>query len=346
MQLRREDIRRWAPWTGKLLLALVLITLLSTSIQFDTLASVFLKANPLYIGAALLLLPLNLYFQFRKWQLLVLSRIPLATARELRTSLLLGFTFGIVTPARIGEFGGRAAGIGTRSSQAVRSEESGPDGKTDLVIADKVALIGLTAIDKLSTMMVTLLMGACALLVFCWLHPFMSPWLLTGLLLFTAMGLLLLRLLWKSRHAKQGSESKDSTTEHRGYLRRRFEDVRSMLRALDTALLRRLLAFSFLFYCTFLLQFFLLLLAFTSVGTISALAGIGTIMLVKTIIPPVTIGELGIREAASVFVLGHAGILAAAAFNASLLLFTINILLPSLAGLLLLIRLPHAEAAS
>ena len=107
-----------------------------------------------------------------------------------------------------------------------------------------------------------------------------------------------------------------------------------------------LLVYSGLFYLTFLLQFFLLLSAFGPVQPLSALAGIGTIMLLKTVIPPVTLGELGIREGASVIVLGHAGILPAAAFNASLLLFAVNLLLPALAGLALLMWIKPARRSS
>ncbi|MFZ1731579.1 MAG: lysylphosphatidylglycerol synthase domain-containing protein [Bacteroidota bacterium] len=364
MQLRREDIRRWAPWTGKLLLAAALIALLIHTVQRDTLASLLLRANPFYIAAALLLLPLNLYFQFHKWGLLVRSRIPLATPQELRRSLLLGFTFGIVTPARLGEFGGRAAGIRTRSdatlqdtNAASRNTESRKDGPP---VADKLALIGLTAIDKLATMVVTVLVGLFSLLLFCWRHPFMDPWLLSAILLLAIGAALIIYFRWNRRPVDGSTApppsaaanlnaascaSADPAAANKSYLRRRYDDVRSVLRDLDPARIQSLMLFSVLFYLTFLVQFFFLISAFGPIDTLSTVAGIGTIMLVKTVIPPVTIGELGIREGASVYVLGHAGILAAAALNASLLLFAVNVFLPSLAGLALLLRLPRREAA-
>lgn len=330
MQGRRTHLRRIAVWTGKLLLAVVLVVLLAESVKSRELLSLLSRAQPFMLAAALLLLPLNIAFQYHKWRVLVHSRFPDADAAELRASLLLGFTFGIITPARIGEFGGRAAGM----------RGSGRNG-AQLLAADRLALVGLTAVDKFATMLVTLIAGGAGLLLFCWRHPFMNPALLTILMLIAAGA----TVLWLYRSGSAPAVLTDAvkSTASRGFLRRRYDELRGTLRGIDAARRRRLMLHSVLFYLTFLLQFYFLLLAFGPVDLLSALAGISTVMLIKTVIPPITIGELGIREGASVYVLGHAGIYAAAAFNASLLLFAINILLPSLAGLVVLLRLPSGS---
>ena len=318
MELTRDDIRRWALWSGKLLLAVLLLYLLLRNIEAAAIMNTIQAANPWLLAAAMLLLMPNVILQLRKWGLLLRTVYPDIPVRDIRTSLLRGFTFGIFTPARIGEFGGRAT--------AVRG-------------ASVLTLMGLTAVDKLATMLITVALGAAGLLVFCVQHPFMNPWLLafaeTAILITAATGL---HLAWK-RNIKHG-EKRNATS--RGRLQKLF----SALQRIDSAVRRRLLLLSLLFYLTFLTQFLLLLQAFGAVDMLSALAGISTIMLVKTIIPPVTLGELGIREGASVYVLGHAGVLAASAFSASLLLFAINILLPSLAGLFVLLRRPTSRASS
>ncbi len=345
MRLRREDIRRWALWTGKLLLAAVLIAFLMESIENREIASVLTRANPLFIAAALLLLPLNLYSQYRKWRLLVRSRFPFVTSRELGASLLLGFTFGIVTPARIGEFGGRAAGIRRRGASHGNMADSEP-GDGPLSAGDRLALIGLTAVDKLATMLITVTAGCGGLLYFGWRHPFMNPFLFTALLAGAgAAAFLIARSRWNAARtaAVRPMSGAAAASARQGFLRRRIAEAVQLLHSLDARRLRTLLGLSLLFYVTFVLQFFLLLRAFGSVDVFSAIAGIGTIMLVKTVIPPVTIGELGIREGASVYVLGHAGILAATAFNASLLLFAINVFLPSVAGLAVVFRTPSGR---
>ncbi|MEX1054624.1 MAG: hypothetical protein WED81_01245, partial [Rhodothermales bacterium] len=70
-----------------------------------------------------------------------------------------------------------------------------------------------------------------------------------------------------------------------------------------------------------------------------ALLGIALVFFVKLLLPPVTLMDVGIREGAAVFFLGSLGFPEAAALNASLLLFTINLLIPAAAGLPLVMRL-------
>jgi uncharacterized membrane protein YbhN (UPF0104 family) len=59
-------------------------------------------------------------------------------------------------------------------------------------------------------------------------------------------------------------------------------------------------------------------------------------MFTKSILSPITFGELGIREGAAIFFLTQMGELSSTALNASLALFFINIIIPSLIGLSLL----------
>lgn len=316
MEGQWQALRRWSGWTCRLLLAGALLYLLVSTVQRDVIASLFLRAQPVFLFLALGLLPLNLLLQYKKWRLLVHGPFPQIALPELRASLLLGFTFGIVTPARVGEFGGRAAGM--------RS-------------VDGWTLVGLTAVDKFAGMVVTVVIGCVGLIVFCWRHPFMDPLLLTVLFsVFAATAVLLL-----SRRRRGSLPVIRRNVNGTGRFQRRIASFRTALGHVRGPRLHRLLWYSILFYLTFLSQFFLLLSAFGPVDVLSALAGISTIFLIKTIIPPITFGELGIREGASVYVLGHAGILAAAAFNAALLLFVINILLPSLAGLVVLLWRPR-----
>lgn len=322
----RADIRHWAVWGGKLLLAALLLALLLAQLQTDALAGLSSAAQPSWLLAALLLLLPNIFFQYRKWRLLLRSAYPGVDGRQVRDSLFLGFAFGVVTPARIGEFGGRAAGVRG---------------------ADRLTLIGLTAVDKVATLAVTVGAGAVGLLFFCFRHPFMSPWLLFAVEIGCAAILLAVVL---RRRRRTDAERADSTVSAEaaavgGRVSGRIRRIREALTALDTPTRRGLLLYSFLFYMTFVLQFFFLLRAFGPVDALSVLAGISSIMLIKTVVPPLTLGELGIREGASVLVLGYAGTVTAVALGASLLLFSINVLLPGLAGLAVLLRRPPRGAA-
>ncbi|MFW5973126.1 MAG: lysylphosphatidylglycerol synthase domain-containing protein, partial [Bacteroidota bacterium] len=59
----------------------------------------------------------------------------------------------------------------------------------------------------------------------------------------------------------------------------------------------------------------------------------------KFLIPSITIMDIGIREGSAVFFMGASGLSRAAAFNAALFLFVINLVLPSLAGVPFVLRL-------
>ncbi len=62
------------------------------------------------------------------------------------------------------------------------------------------------------------------------------------------------------------------------------------------------------------------------------------IMFAKTIIPPISFGELGIREGASVYFITIMGEKASVGFNASIFLFIINLLIPALIGVGMFLR--------
>ncbi|MDX1439275.1 MAG: hypothetical protein R3284_05170, partial [Rubricoccaceae bacterium] len=93
-------------------------------------------------------------------------------------------------------------------------------------------------------------------------------------------------------------------------------------------------------YLIFSTQFVVLVHAFApDAGWLITYTGVVLVFFAKSAIPSITLGDLGIRESAAVFFLGSLGIFEAAAFDASLAIFGINILLPALSGLLLLPRL-------
>ena len=81
---------------------------------------------------------------------------------------------------------------------------------------------------------------------------------------------------------------------------------------------------------------------------VGAALGVALTFFAKSAVPPVTLGDLGVRESAAVFFLGAWGVPAAAALDASLALFAVNLALPALGGLPLLARarVARREAAT
>jgi hypothetical protein len=110
--------------------------------------------------------------------------------------------------------------------------------------------------------------------------------------------------------------------------------------------LEGIISFSFSEGCVFLLltvflqfiialQMYFLISSFVSTITWSAAAAGTTATLFTQSVLPISLGDLGIREMASIYFFSFYQIPAAAVFSSSLLLFFINVILPGIAGILL-----------
>ena len=89
-----------------------------------------------------------------------------------------------------------------------------------------------------------------------------------------------------------------------------------------------------LFNMLFFIQMFCLLRA-TGPLNVEVVVAIPILFALKTLLP-ISLMDLGVREAAAAAVLGSVGVAAATAVQASLMLFGLNVLAPGLAGLLVL----------
>ena len=96
------------------------------------------------------------------------------------------------------------------------------------------------------------------------------------------------------------------------------------------------LAGALTFNLVFFLQFHLLLLAAGPLPP-AVVWSVPVVFALKTLLP-ISFLDLGVRESAAVAVLGPAGVDAAAALNASLLLCAVNVVIPGLPGLAVLGR--------
>jgi uncharacterized membrane protein YbhN (UPF0104 family) len=77
---------------------------------------------------------------------------------------------------------------------------------------------------------------------------------------------------------------------------------------------------------------YFLINSFSHISFAHAFVGTSAMMFAKSLLP-ISIGDLGIREAGSIYFFSLYGISQAAALNASLLLFFINIFIPSVLGI-------------
>lgn len=246
----------------------------------------------IWVLAAALLGLAGFVVQWVKWQRLLECHRPGTTWGEGLQTLLIGFALGLVSPGRIGELG---RGLFLRGR-----------GRT--------VLVGLAALDRLSSAAVTLLAGGVGLWI---IYPAGRVWIACLLPGLVGAGFLCRRL--------QG-----------GWDSIRLREMKGVFRETPRRLWIELSGWSTLFNLIFFSQFYLLV---RGAGEIPAGAawGIPLIFAIKAVLP-FSFLDLGVREGAAVLVFSRLGLDPLPAFNAALILFIINVLLPGMVGLTVLYR--------
>lgn len=284
--------------------------LLIKRVQTEEIISAFGTARIFLIILALFLLIPNIYLQFFKWRYLVRMLKPSVANREILQSLFAGFTFGFITPGRLGEFG-RAFFIKDCSW---------------------VKLLGVSAIDKLFSLSIVVFWGAIGLIFFIGRQLYFYT--LIPMIVFIIIALLVIYyILLHPSVIKSFLYSINIILPFR-------EKIKLLMSSLDNfhkPQAFRLLFLNFGFFCVFLIQFCLLTSAFEPTNFLKIFLALSAVMLVKSMLP-ISIGDLGIRESAAVFFLGKIGLAESTAFNASILLFLINLVIPSIIGLVLVLK--------
>ncbi|NLP12133.1 flippase-like domain-containing protein [bacterium] len=300
--------KKWIGWS-KILVALCVLGLLIHRISWIDLRNAVVNAQHGWITAALILLAPNLYCQFKRWQLIVRQFEAAISAKEVVRSLFAGITLGLITPGRIGDLGRTVFIPG----------------------ADWLGLMGLMLIEKWYALLVVYFAGLWGLLPF--LRATLRPelWVpveTTGLALVLAGIALALHPAFLNYVLKRFN----SSGKHK-----RLHQVLNGVTKLTPRVSRSLLFYTVAQVTVYLMQFYLLIRAFTPLPLWSGLSAVAAVMWSKTLLP-ISLGDLGIRESASIYFLGKLQVSEAAAFDSALLLFAINVLLPAVAGFAVLMK--------
>jgi len=278
-------------------------------IMFVVLALLIAKIHPASILAALsevnrkmvlwvlLLLVPNLGVQGLRWGYLVRRVEREAGIREIVASLLVGFSFGLVSPGRVGEL---VRGAYVRGESRLR-------------------MVGLAAVDKIYQVATVVIAGMISLIL-------IKP-LAIGMV---ALGIICL-VLWECSNnlnlLKKLLLKISSIFHFTQKLSLMVEGFESLSRKSSVVVL----GLSILFYAIYFTQFYFLVLAFSPFPLMAAVRTIPLVFLFKTVLP-ITPVDIGVREATSVLLFSQYGVDKACAFNAAFLLFVINVLLPALIG--------------
>ncbi len=294
----------------KLTITVLVMVILLKNLKMTNILSTFGLARREYIILAFTLVIPNIYIQFYKWNYLLKLIKPNVSARESMNSLLAGFTFGFITPGRVGEFG-RAFFIKD---------------------CPWVKVIGIAFIDKFFSLAIVIFAGAIGILTL--IGGQLHFYSLLPLIIFTLVALLLLRYLLFHPEVFR------NFLYHLNVMLPFREKVKLLISSFDCFHRKqalKLFGLSILFYLIFFTQYFILISAFEPVRLLPSFQAISSTLLVKSMLP-ISLGDLGIRESAAVFFLGKIGADRTTAFNASIMIFMINILLPSLAGLVIVLK--------
>ncbi len=274
------------------------------------LAHAFSQSSTLfYLSIVIILMFLNWLVEAWKWRLMILKLEPISMSRSLE-AIFSGLTVSLFTPNRIGEYAGRVF---------------------HLESADKIQATLVTVIENFSQLIVTLLFGAFASVVFFESYsdyPIYFSMLFSVMLFVVALvsiiGFLNVRLLVKPLSRIKISEKR--------------KQMFHVLEQYQTAELLKVFAGAIVRYAIFTLQFFLLIKMFgAQVEIFPSLVMISMTYLVITVVPTFLLTEIGVRGAAAVYFFSLVGNDNVPILNAVFALWIINLALPALIGAVLMI---------
>jgi uncharacterized membrane protein YbhN (UPF0104 family) len=273
-----------------------------------------------WAAAAVLLLPLNLFLDGWVWARLLAVVEGDFPAPRVAEAVLGGLALGFWTPARLGEYAGRAFAF--------------PD-------ADRWTVSLTVFVQRMADMAVGVTVGLGLLLgvLGSGVLPATGPWLLAaaigaGTAVVLGLGLLVPRLVHRGAGALGNWAS---ALAARTAVLRRLRP-RHRLSVLGGSLAR---------YLVFTGQFVCLGLAVQPAAPVLALAAaVGLTFYAKYLIPSLTLLDLGLREGGAVLFFSVIGLDAATGLSAALLLFVVNVLGPAVLGLPAVARLSLADASA
>lgn len=313
VQAHRSPLRIQLFLLVKIVLTLAVLGLLIITIHPREIVGAVRGANfPLVAVSLVLVLP-GITLKALKWGYLLKQVKPSVSLSEVWNTLLVGFTFAVVTPGQIGEVG-RAFFISGRP---------------------RLELIGLSFIDKWFNLLPIILFGSLSLLLLPGLvmdgntYLFVSCGVLVALLWFA-----LLLITLSPRWVRDFFYAINIMLPYR-------DKVKILLSGLDPIARRQALVLTILgvaHYLVYIVQFYLLVRSFHSVAFFDSFRASAATIFVKAALP-ISIGGLGVGETAAVGFYRLFDVSQAAAFNSSVLLFSMNVLLPAVIGVLVLLKL-------
>jgi uncharacterized membrane protein YbhN (UPF0104 family) len=295
----------------RVIVSIIVLYFVVSLVKWQNVLAAFQSADGRYILLGGLFLFANLGIRTFKWRIMLSTVKNDTKLWEAFGSVMLGISLGSFTPGEIGEFAGRALHVAD---------------------AKKSHLVGLALLDKAQIFVVTSASGAVSLAFLMLDNSFIIASISFCIVFLSLIFFMRMDILAAMGHRLNASFFQKSwvTKVLDGFILLKS-------RQLLTTLLCTLL-----FHGILVLQMFFFIHAFGGITLSHAFIGTSAMMFVKSCLP-ISLGDLGIREAGSIFFFSSFGISQAAALNASVLLFVVNVLFPSVCGTIFL-RHQHITA--
>lgn len=281
-------------------------------INFDK--SLFFKLitdNIILIVIVLFLMFLNWFLEALKWRYMI-SKIEKVSIYTSLKAVFAGITVSSFTPNRVGEYGGRVF---------------------YLEKADRLKGVIITFIGSMSQLLITILFGSISFII-------LSELLFESKIFFIAISkfkLLVFLLLFLLNvfifYFFYNVHSFISFFNLNKYINR-FKQYIQTFTIYNSSELTNILLFSFSRYIVFSIQFLILLNVFEiDSSTFHSMLSVMLIFLFVSIIPTIVVAEIGVRGSVAIYVFSLFTINSIGVFSSTLLLWIINLVIPSLIGI-------------
>ncbi len=257
---------------------------------------------------ALLLMPLNWFVEAMKWRLLA-SKIYTISMAEAYIGVLSGLALAFVTPHGLGDYVGRIGQITT---------------------AGRARLVGSILIGSVAQLLVTILFGILGVAFYLRNTNADTLKVIVTILSIILAGVAIAIIVWKVPKIVQTIP-----------IARKAEKYLTVIQLYGKAEFSKVFWLSTIRYIVFASQFILILQAFDfGVNRIQQMAGVTWIFLVKSVVPAFNfLSDLGIREFSALQYFEPLLVDTTRIIAASLFLWVMNLLLPTVIGSFFVFRL-------
>ena len=281
-------------------------------VNFDK--SLFFKLitdNIILIVIVLFLMFLNWFLEALKWRYMI-SKIEKVSIYTSLKAVFAGITVSSFTPNRVGEYGGRVF---------------------YLEKADRLKGVIITFIGSMSQLLITILFGSISFIILSELL-FESKVLFSAISKFKLLVFLLLFLLNVFIFYFFYNVSSFISFFNLNKYINRFKQYIQTFTIYNSSELTNILLFSFSRYIVFSIQFLILLNVFEiDSSTFHSMLSVMLIFLFVSIIPTIVVAEIGVRGSVAIYVFSLFTINSIGVFSSTLLLWIINLVIPSLIGI-------------